>query len=51
MTRECLLEQKTLMGRRWGALPIEGEHISIDTQWDIAMVEFLLTYNETAARR
>jgi CMP-N,N'-diacetyllegionaminic acid synthase len=51
MTRECLLEQKTLMGRRWGALPIEGEHISIDTEWDIAMVEFLLTYNETAARR
>jgi CMP-N,N'-diacetyllegionaminic acid synthase len=51
VTRECLLEQKTLMGRRWGALRIEGEHISIDTEWDIALVELLLSSNERLAGR
>jgi CMP-N,N'-diacetyllegionaminic acid synthase len=42
MTRECLVLQRTIMGRRKGALVIEGEHISIDTEFDIAMAEWFL---------
>jgi CMP-N-acetylneuraminic acid synthetase len=42
MTRACLVEQRTIKGRRTGAFVIEGDHISIDTEWDIALVEFAL---------
>jgi CMP-N,N'-diacetyllegionaminic acid synthase len=42
MTRECLLEQRSIKGKRAGALVVEGEHISIDTEWDLELVEFLL---------
>jgi CMP-N,N'-diacetyllegionaminic acid synthase len=41
-TRECLLEQRTIMGRRTGALVLEGHFVSIDTEWDCAMVEFIM---------
>jgi len=44
-TRECLLEQRSTKGRKAGALVIEGEHVSIDTEFDIALVEFLLARN------
>lgn len=43
MTRECLVEQHSIKGKRPGALIVEGEHVSIDTEWDLALVEFLLT--------
>jgi CMP-N,N'-diacetyllegionaminic acid synthase len=43
MTRECLVEQHSIKGKRPGALVVEGEHVSIDTAWDLALVEFLLT--------
>jgi CMP-N,N'-diacetyllegionaminic acid synthase len=46
MTRACLTEQSTIMGERTGALIITGEHVSIDTEWDIALVEFILTQRE-----
>lgn len=42
ITRECLLDQGTIKGRRTGAYVVAGEHISIDTEWDIQMIEFLL---------
>jgi CMP-N,N'-diacetyllegionaminic acid synthase len=42
MTRDCLVSQRTIMGRRTGALVIEGEHFSIDTEFDLAMVEWFL---------
>ena len=42
MTRDCIVNQRSLMGRNAGALVVEGEHISIDTEWDIALVEWLL---------
>jgi CMP-N,N'-diacetyllegionaminic acid synthase len=42
MTRACLLEQKSIKGRRTGALIIPGEHVSIDTEWDLALVDFIL---------
>ena len=43
MTRACLVEQGTIKGQRTGALIVEGEHVSIDTEWDLALVEFVLS--------
>ena len=37
------MEQRSIKGKRAGALIIEGEHVSIDTEWDLALVEFILT--------
>jgi CMP-N,N'-diacetyllegionaminic acid synthase len=42
VTRACLLEQKTIKGARTGAYVVAGEHVSIDTEWDIELIEFLL---------
>ncbi|MBT4690888.1 MAG: acylneuraminate cytidylyltransferase family protein [Rhodospirillaceae bacterium] len=44
--RDCLLEQKTIKGERTGALILEGELISIDTEWDIKLTEFILEQTE-----
>jgi CMP-N,N'-diacetyllegionaminic acid synthase len=49
ITRECLLKQKTLKGARTGALVIEGEHISIDTEWDLALVNWILKQKASGA--
>lgn len=42
MTRSCLVEQKTIMGRRTAGLVIEGPVANIDTELDLAWAEFLL---------
>ena len=42
ITRECLLEQKSIKGVRTGAYIVPGEHVSIDTEWDIELVDFVL---------
>lgn len=41
ISRECLLGQKTIMGQRSAGLVIQGPHVSIDTMWDLALVEFI----------
>jgi len=41
ITRECLLGQKAIKGRRTGALVIEGVHVSIDTEQDLMLVEWI----------
>jgi CMP-N-acetylneuraminic acid synthetase len=43
MTRECILEQKTIRGQRAGALVLDGHFVSIDTEWDVALVEFIMS--------
>lgn len=43
LTRRCLLEQKTIKGTRTGAYIVQGESISIDTEWDIELIEFILS--------
>jgi CMP-N,N'-diacetyllegionaminic acid synthase len=48
MTRACLLDQKTIKGARTGAYVVAGEHISIDTEWDIELIEFLLQRSSAA---
>ena len=45
ITRECLLNKKSIKGDKTGALIIEGEHVSIDTEWDLEMVEFIFSRN------
>jgi len=41
-TRSCLLDQQTIMGERTGALVLDGEFVSIDTDWDCRLVEFIM---------
>jgi CMP-N,N'-diacetyllegionaminic acid synthase len=41
-TRECLLEQKKILGNNAAALIIEGIFISIDTLWDIKLTEIIM---------
>ena len=45
ITRECLLNKKSIKGDRTGALVIKGDHISIDTERDLDLVEFILSRN------
>lgn len=42
-TRECILKQKTILGKRTGALALNGRFVSIDTEWDKQLVEFILS--------
>ena len=41
--RKCLLNKKSIKGDRTGALVIKGDHISIDTERDLDLVEFILS--------
>ncbi len=43
LTRECVMEQGKMKGRKTGALVLEGEFVSIDTEWDIELTEFILS--------
>lgn len=42
LTRDCLMNRRSLMGPRTGALVLDGHFVSIDTEWDIALVEMIL---------
>ena len=42
ISRECLLEQRSIKGRKSGALVLEENFISIDTQWDLDLVEYVM---------
>jgi len=42
ITRECLVDQRTIKGKRSGAVVTDGDHVSIDTEEDIAQVERIL---------
>ena len=37
MTRECLVGQKSIKGKRNGSLLVDGTSISIDTEWDLEL--------------
>jgi len=47
ITRECLLEKKSIKGANTGALIIPGHMVSIDTLWDLELAEFIAA-RETA---
>lgn len=42
ITRDCLLKQRAVKGRRTGGLVLQGHFVSIDTEWDIALAEFVM---------
>ena len=41
ITRSCLLEQKSIRGRKAGALVLDELLVSIDTPWDLRLCEFV----------
>jgi CMP-N,N'-diacetyllegionaminic acid synthase len=43
--RECLLNQCTIKGIRTGALVINGDHVSIDTEHDLEIIKNILKKN------
>jgi CMP-N,N'-diacetyllegionaminic acid synthase len=49
MTRRCLVEGQAIKGERTGAYLIEGMCVSIDTEWDIELVEFILKRRDGGA--
>ena len=51
MTRECLADQRSIMGRKAGALVIDGEHVSIDTERDMQLVEWMLSREQQAPQK
>lgn len=48
ISRDCLLNQRSIKGARTAALVVEGEHVSIDTLWDLELVEFILARRNSA---
>lgn len=42
ITRDCLLNQRNIKGARTGGLILEGHFVSIDTEWDIALAEYIM---------
>jgi len=49
LTRDCILNQKTIMGANWSAVVIEEPQISIDTLEDFAKVEKLMKSSSAKA--
>lgn len=45
-TRECLLDQKNIMGAKTGALVIDGPIANIDTEFDLEYANWLLARNQ-----
>ena len=43
ITRECLSEQKTIKGKRTGALVVTGHVVNIDTPFDLKVADFLFS--------
>ncbi len=42
ISRECLLTQGTIKGAKTAAHIVRGEHVSIDTPWDLELAEYIL---------
>jgi CMP-N-acetylneuraminic acid synthetase len=43
ITRDCLLNKKSIKGDKTGALVIKGNNISIDTERDLDLIDFILS--------
>lgn len=50
MTRRCLVEDRSIMGKRTGALILNDHLVSIDTMWDLKLAEFIYTRREQEQR-
>ena len=42
ITRDCLLNQRSIKGHRTGGLILQGNFVSIDTEWDITLAELVM---------
>jgi CMP-N-acetylneuraminic acid synthetase len=51
VTRTCLLDQQTVKGERTAALVLEGDFVSIDTEWDIQLVELIMSKQNSGCER
>lgn len=49
MTRACLVDRNAIEGPRTSAVVLDGHFISIDTEWDLELVEFILARQATVA--
>ncbi len=47
MTRACLVDDGTIMGKRTGALILNEPLVSIDTIWDVKLAEFIASNGAT----
>ena len=45
VTRDCLTEQRTMLGTRTRAIVLDGHFVSVDTEYDIRLIEFLFGEN------
>lgn len=50
ITRQCLLEDGSIMGKRTGALVLSEYLISIDTMWDLKLAEFVYSQEQGNSR-
>ena len=46
MSRNCLVKNKSLMTKNTGYVLLEEPMISIDNEWDIKLVEFIISQNQ-----
>ena len=46
MTRNCLIEGRSIMGTRTGALVLDEHLVSIDTMWDLELAEYIYAKNQ-----
>jgi CMP-N-acetylneuraminic acid synthetase len=51
VTRTCLLDQQTVKGERTAALVLKGDFVSIDTEWDIQLVELIMSKRNSGCER
>ena len=49
-TRECIMQQRTIMGQHAETLLIDGATVNIDTEEDLLWAEFLWQQNEGVMR-
>jgi CMP-N-acetylneuraminic acid synthetase len=47
LTRDCLMNQVALLGNRTGALVLHGDFVSIDTEYDIKLAEWIMERGST----
>ena len=45
-TRDCLIKYKTIMPKNIGALLIKDKMVSIDTEWDLKLVKYIMSYSK-----
>lgn len=48
MTRHCLLEQKSIKGKRSGSVLIDEPMVNIDSHWEFELAEFILKNRQNA---